>query len=77
MTTVTLSDGREVDSSSEDWRLECLQRQRHVENMQHLGGRMARADYLARVQEAEGAEAAARLKAAFLKAWEARQPDPG
>jgi hypothetical protein len=69
----TLTDGREVDSSSEDWRLECLARHRHVETLQSLAGREARAAYVERVRHAEGDEAAARVKASFLVAWQARQ----
>mgnify|MGYP000210914216 CR=1 FL=1 len=77
MTTVTLATGQDVDSSSEAWRAECLARARHVEALQHITGprsRDLRARYLADLAEKEGAEAAARVKAAFLKAWDAKHP---
>ena len=70
MTTVTLADGREVDSASAEWREECLARARHVETLLHMtgpGSRDQRARYLATVAEREGVAAAARVKEQFLK----------
>lgn len=72
LNTVTLIDGREVDSASPEWREECLQRYRHVCTLMRLPTRQERADYLDAVRRAEGDEAARRLKAAFLEAWEQR-----
>lgn len=63
--TVTLIDGTPVDSSSEAWRLECLQRHRHVETMRRID-LQGRRDYLAKVAHSECEEAAARLKDAYL-----------
>lgn len=68
--TVTLTDGRQVDSASPEWRAECLQRQRHVDTLMRLLLRQDRADYLAAVERTEGAEAARRLRENFQLAWE-------
>ena len=68
--TVTLIDGRQVDSASPEWRAECLQRQRHVDTLKRLLLRQDRADYLEAVERTEGAEAARRLRESFHLAWE-------
>lgn len=68
--TVILIDGREVDSSSPQWREECSQRHRHVCTLLRLTTRQERAQYLETVRQAEGEEAARRLKAKFLAEWE-------
>jgi hypothetical protein len=76
LTTVTLIDGTEVDSASEAWRMECLQRHKHVQALlalQGTGSRHLRQDYLRRVEANEGAEAKNRLVVAFSQAWEQRQ----
>ena len=64
---VTLIDGREVDSSSEEWRLECLARDRHVANMRRIA-RELRQDYLSNVCRREGDEAERRLRDASATA---------
>ncbi|WP_062196487.1 DUF7696 family protein [Caldimonas taiwanensis] len=68
--TVILIDGREVDSASPEWREECLQRHRHVDTLLRLCTRQERAQYLEAVRQAEGEEAARRLKLKFLAEWE-------
>lgn len=88
MTTVTLADGRKVDSASEEWRLECLARhheaerkaldaaqaaqRRHVANLMRLTLEQRR-DYLQRVESDDGPEVAGKLRDAFRMAWEARR----
>jgi hypothetical protein len=72
--TVILIDGREVDSASPEWREECLQRQRHVDTLLRLNSRQERAQYLEAVRQAEGEEAARRLKVKFLAQWEKSRP---
>lgn len=84
MGTVTLHDGREVDSASPEWRDECLRvwkaRQpevdRHVATMQRMTGRQDRATYLQQLTQREGDPFAQRVKADFLKAWEKRTARP-
>lgn len=71
---VTLIDGREVDSSSEEWRLECLARDRHVANMRRIA-RELRQDYLSNVCRREGDEAERRLRDAFKADWERRKAE--
>lgn len=66
MTTVTLLDGRQVDSSSEEWRLETEAR----ELMRW--GTLERREYFATVERKRGAKACEQLKAVFMKLWEAR-----
>ena len=76
--TVTLADGREVDSSSEAWRLECLARHNHVQTLLRMRGahlRHARQQYIADVERAEGAESARRLRDALQAAWAAPAAD--
>lgn len=68
--TVILIDGREVSTDSEEWRQECLQRHRHVCTLLRLTTRQERAQYLETVRQAEGEEAARRLKLKFLAEWE-------
>ena len=70
MTTVTLIDGTPVDSASEEWRLECLARDRHIANLRRLKLEQRRL-YLDNVDEREGDEAGKRLRRAFLREWEA------
>jgi beta-phosphoglucomutase-like phosphatase (HAD superfamily) len=72
MPDVTLIDGTVVDSASEAWRSECLQRHRHVQTMLRLQ-LQGRRDYVATVGKQEGAEARRRLEAEFTAAWRQRQ----
>jgi hypothetical protein len=58
MATVTLIDGRQVDSASEDWRHEC--EARHVAR---LPSRDARRAYIERVTAKRGAQAGQALQA--------------
>lgn len=67
MTTVTLITGEQVDSSSEEWRLETEARELLRRNT------VDRREYLAAVERKRGADAADRLKAVFMKLWEARK----
>lgn len=72
MTTVTLADGRQVDSASEDWRQECLAVHTHVQNLR--GRSLAqRREYLRALQHRTGAELALRVTDAYAKDWEARK----
>lgn len=64
---VTLIDGREVDSASEDWRHEC--EARHVAGM----APEARSDYLAQVASRRGAEAYRALEALALRVGSAKR----
>lgn len=57
MNTVTLIDGRQVDSASEAWRHEC--EARHVAR---LPDRQARRDYVERVTAKRGATAGRALQ---------------
>ena len=66
MTTVTLHDGRQVDSSSEEWRLETEARELL------RWGTLERREYLAAVERKRGAQACEQLKAVFMKLWERR-----
>ena len=72
MSTVTLIDGRAVDTSSEEWRLECLARDRHIANLRRLKLEQRRR-YLQNVDEREGDEAGQRLRRAFRRDWDARR----
>ncbi len=67
MPAVTLIDGRQVDSSSEDWRLETEARELLRRNTAE------RREYLATVERKRGEQAAEALKAVFLKLWEERK----
>ncbi len=71
---VTLSDGRQVDSASDDWRFECSKRARQVADMMRLDVGHRR-DYLAKVDRVDGEEAGKRLRAAFTVAWKAGRSD--
>lgn len=71
-TTVTLCDGREVDSASEEWRQECLAVHTHVANLR--GRSLAqRREYLRAIESRAGAELALRVGEAYAKDWEARK----
>lgn len=72
MTTVTLADGREVDSASEEWREECLAVHTHVDNLR--GRSLAqRREYLRALQQRMGDEFALRVTDAYAKDWAARK----
>lgn len=79
MSTVTLHDGRQVDSASEEWRRECLQRweraavecNRHVNHLMATGSSGARRAYLEQL-DASDKSMADRVRAEFLKRWKAR-----
>lgn len=69
---VTLLDGREVDSASEEWRHEC--EARAVADLRTLDERRA---WLEAVEKRRGKPAADRLRATMKALWEARKPRPG
>jgi hypothetical protein len=83
MTTVTLHDGREVSSDSEEWKAECLRKweahhpdsthHAHLMNLRGIPGAADRRAYIEAVSRAEGSYAAERLKEAYAKVWEERQ----
>lgn len=64
--TATLIDGTQVDSTSEAWRAEC--EARHVLLMPT---KLARLEYLGRVEKRRGAESRAALEAAVMGLWRA------
>ena len=66
--TVTLVDGRQVDSASEDWRHET--EARYVASRPTLSDRRI---YLAEIERRRGSAAADRLRATMKQLWEARQ----
>ncbi len=66
MTTVTLITGEQVDSASEEWRLECEARELLRRNTTD------RREYFDAVERTRGAEAVDQLKAVFMKLWERR-----
>jgi hypothetical protein len=75
MNTVTLINGHQVDSDSEEWRKECEQRDRHIQNLRRCQTRQDRIEYLQRLTKAEGDEAARRVKERFEVVW--KQSHPG
>lgn len=66
MTTVTLISGRQVDSASEEWRIETEARELLRRNT------VDRREYFDAVERKRGADACQALKAVFMKLWEAR-----
>jgi hypothetical protein len=68
MSTVTLLDGRQVDSASEDWRHEC--EARAIAARPTLAERRM---YLDEVERRRGAAAAERLRETMKQLWEARK----
>jgi hypothetical protein len=85
--TVTLTDGREVDSGSEEWRDECFsawKAQRaavnafkanmpsHLTNMRRMDT-ATRRTYLEGIRQKHGDECADLLKAAYMLDWEMRK----
>lgn len=69
---VTLCDGRQVDSASEEWRQECLAVHTHMVNLR--GRALAqRREYLRALEHRAGAELARRVADAYAKDWEARK----
>jgi hypothetical protein len=67
-----LPDGRVLPYNSVPARIDREVRAEHIANMQRLDTEGRRA-YLQRVERSEGPECVARLKAAFLEAWEKRK----
>lgn len=65
-TTVTLIDGREVSSNSEDWRAECEARA-----VCQLRTKLNRHDYMARVKDRRGEASAEALRVLVLQVWNA------
>lgn len=63
----TLLDGREVDSSSEEWRHECLARS--VVAIKSVEGRR---EWLAAFEKRHGKETADKLRATVRELWENR-----
>lgn len=68
MSTVTLLDGRQVDSASEDWRHEC--EARAIAARPTLAERRM---YLDEVERRRGTAAAERLRETMKQLWEARK----
>jgi hypothetical protein len=69
---VTLLDGRQVDSGSEEHRHECVARM--VAARPTLAERR---EYLEVVERRRGVAAADRLRATMKQLWEARRPGAG
>lgn len=65
MGTVTLIDGRQVDSYSEDWRAEC--EARHVLSIPNI---LARREYLAAITKRRGEKAGKELADLVRAVWE-------
>ena len=81
MSTVTLRDGRQVDSASEEWRAECLQRweeakpecDRHVRELQGIRSTDGRRAYLSELESRGQKSMADRVRVEFAKWWKAQQ----
>lgn len=82
MNTVTLIDGRKVSSDSEEWRAECEARavcrmpgyyheDRETRRRTWIKAKGARNQYLMRVQDKRGKEAADQLRELVLHVWNA------
>ena len=69
MTTVTLLDGTQVDSTSEAWRHEC--EARAIAALRTLDERRA---WLESVEKRRGKDAADRLRQTMKALWGARKP---
>lgn len=77
MKPVTLHDGRVVDSSSDEWRLEC--ESRAVLRLPAMGrsrGLRTRRDYLDTIEKRRGIEARKALESRLLAVWEAQHAKP-
>ena len=68
MGTVTLHEGRKVDSASEDWRHEC--EAQAIARLQTLADRRA---HLERIEAKRGKAAADKLRATMQALWKARR----
>ncbi len=68
MGTVTLHDGREVDSAGEEWRHEC--EARAIAKLQTLADRRAHLEW---IECKRGKDAADRLRATMQALWKARR----
>lgn len=66
---VRLVDGREVSTSSEERRAECLRRHEQVTALLGMPKRAERVAYLQRIEAAEGIEARRRVEARLKVAW--------
>lgn len=66
---IQLIGGQMVRSDAEEWRKECEQRDRHINNLKRCQTRQDRIEYLQRVEMREGSEAAKRLKERFELVW--------
>jgi hypothetical protein len=66
--TVTLHDGREVDSASEDWRHEC--EAKAIAKLQTLSDRRAHLEW---IEAKRGKPAADKLRATMQALWKARR----
>lgn len=72
---IQLIDGQMVRRDAEEWRKECEQRDRHINNLWRCQTRQDRIEYLQRVARAEGDEAARRVRERFEVVW--KQSNPG
>lgn len=63
---VTLIDGSQVSTNSEEWRHECEAR-----SVCRMPGKLARRNYLAKVQEIRGLDERRALEKTIRKVWEA------
>lgn len=70
--TVTLLDGREVDSASEPWRHEC--EARAIAELRPIEARRA---WLEDIERKRGKPEADRLRATMGRLWDARNKPPG
>lgn len=68
MTTVTLQDGRQVDSASEEWRHECEAR-----SILKLRTIDARREHLDAIEKRRGKAEADRLRETVRALWEKRE----
>lgn len=73
MADVVLLDGRTVDTYSQDWLVECRDREIEARRVLDMPNREMRRSYMAGVGRDRGAEAQARLEAAVMGLWERRQ----
>lgn len=83
MNIVTLADGRQVPSDSEEWKAECLRKweahhpdsthHAHLMNLRSIPGSADRRAYIEAVGRAEGTYAAEKLQAAYAIIWEGRK----
>lgn len=70
MKTVTLVDGREVDSTSWEWQHECRVRWEHLCRLKAVTSLQGRRDMLARIASTEGTAMAERVSEAYRGWWD-------